>query len=63
MKWLWHLHKEWDKRVKDAHAEVEQSRRDLEEDRIRGLRLAQWREQNHFAELIRDTLLAGKEGK
>ena len=60
MKWLWHLHRDWKRRAEEAKAEAEQSRRELERARRQVTRpLAQWREQNHFAQLIQDSLLKG----
>lgn len=61
MKWFWHLHREWTKRAEEARDEVEQSREDLERSREQIVRpLAEWRKQNHFAQLIHDSLLDGK---
>ena len=63
MKWLWRLHREWKKRAEEAEAEAQRSREELERTRKQVVTpLAQWRQQNHFASLIRDSLVKG-EGK
>lgn len=63
MKWLWHLHREWSVRAKCARDEVEQSRADLEETRRKVVPIARWRESNHFAQLISDSLSNGGNGR
>jgi hypothetical protein len=63
MRWPWHLHREWDERAKQARAEAEQSRRSLEEDRERVVAPSRsLRDRNHFAQIIRDSLLEGRNG-
>ena len=60
MKWLWHLHREWKARAKMAQEDAERSRRELEQARRQVIKpLAEWRKQNHFAQLIKDSLLTG----
>ncbi len=59
MKWLWHLHRDWSERARKARAEVERSRAELEETRRRAVPIARWRESNHFAQLISDSLNGG----
>jgi len=60
MKWLWHLHREWAKRAQEARDEVEKSRANLERSREQVVTpLSEWRKQNHFAQLIHDSLLSG----
>ncbi len=62
MKWLWLLHKDWKERARKAREEVEFSRRELERTRVQVVTpLAEWRQQNHFARLIHDSLLNGRE--
>jgi len=60
MKWLWHLHRDWNKRARQAREEVERSRRNLERSREQVVTpLTEWRKNNHFAALIRDSLNGG----
>ena len=62
MRWPWRLNREWAQRAERAEAEAEHSRRELERAREQVLTpLARWRQQNHFAELIRASLLEGKD--
>jgi hypothetical protein len=52
-----------DEHVEAARAEVDRSRRALERTRAEVVApLAQWRERNHFGELIRASLLEGRNG-
>jgi len=63
MRWPWHLHREWDERAKTARAEAEKSRRALEEAREQVVAPARsLRDRNHFAQIIRDSLLEGRNG-
>lgn len=61
MKWLWLLHREWKRQADEAQEEVDRSRKNLERTRKQAVTLAEWREQNHFARLIHDSLLSGRE--
>ncbi len=63
MKWLWHLHREWSLRAMRARDEVERSRAGLEETRRKAVPLVRWRESNHFAQLISDSLSNGGNGR
>lgn len=64
MKWVWHLHREWGKRARKAREELEQSRRELERTRKQVVvPLAEWRQRNHFAQLIHESLLDGRDGR
>jgi hypothetical protein len=61
MRWPWRLHREWARRAEQARAEAEKSRRALEETRQDVIAPAESiRERNHFASLIRDSLLEGR---
>lgn len=54
-------HRELAARVTDARARAEQARRDLEDTRASVVEpLAAWRDRNHFADLIRASLLEGR---
>lgn len=61
MKWLWLLHREWTRRAEEAQEEVDRSEKNLRRTREQAVTLAQWREQNHFARLIHDSLSNGRE--
>jgi hypothetical protein len=61
MKWLWRLHREWKNRAEAAEAEVERSQKELERTRKQVITpLAKWRDHNHFAQLIHDSLINGE---
>lgn len=62
MKWLWLLHRKWKAQAEDAQEEVERSRKNLERTRAQVVTpMSEWRKQNHFAQLIHDSLLNGKD--
>lgn len=64
MRWFWRLRREWRQREQDARQEVDTSRRELEKSRKRTSALEEWREHNHFAVLIKDSLqLKNGEGR
>jgi len=64
MRWPWRLHREWGRRAAQARAEAEQSRRALEEAREKVVGpAATLRSRNHFADVIRDSLLEGRDGR
>lgn len=63
MRWPWRLHREWDERAEQARAEAEKSRKALEETREQIVGPARsLRDRNHFAQVIRDSLLEGRNG-
>lgn len=63
MRWPWHLHREWGRRADDARAEADKSRRSLQEAREKIIAPAKaLRDRNHFAQIIRDSLLEGRNG-
>jgi hypothetical protein len=64
MRWPWQRHRELEDHVEKARAEAERSRRALEEARQKIVAPAQsLRDRNGFAEIIRDSLLEGRNGK
>ena len=56
MRWFWRLSREWRQREEKARQEAERSRRNLEETRIQAAPLKGYRDVNHFAIIIRDSL-------
>jgi hypothetical protein len=63
MRWPWHLRRELDERASEARAEAEKSRRALAETREKIIGpAASLRDRNHFAEVIRASLLEGRNG-
>ena len=63
-RWPWNLHREWAKRAEDAHAEVQKSQDDLEKARREVMTPArEIRDRNHFAEIIRASLIEGRSAR
>jgi hypothetical protein len=63
MRWPWRLHREWGERAERARAEADRSRRSLEEARAKLVApMASLADRNHFAQIIRDSLLEGRNG-
>ena len=60
MRWPWRLHREWGERAEAARAEAEKSREALARTRAEVVAPREaLRTRNHFADLIRASLLEG----